>query len=239
MEKIITYETLSSFCHSNDKEINGEIKGIAISFSGLNHTKMGPESEEFAKRSAEKGIINISPYENPWAWMNRQAISFVDEIVDVLFEKYGLKENLPIVTMGGSMGGLSSLVYTRYAKRQPVLCATLCPVCDLPYHYTERPDLPRTLYSAFGNEDGKMEDILKKYSPYHLAKEMPDIDYILFLCDEDKAVNMQSHGEKFISRMKEENKSIKKYVLHGFDHCQIDHDHKEIWFEAIFDKIEK
>ena len=72
--------------------------------------------------------------------------------------------------------GKQYYVYTRYAAVTPVACVANCPVCDLPYHYTERPDLPRTLYSAFGDSDSEtLGDAMKKASPYHLAlkREMP------------------------------------------------------------------
>ena len=57
-------------------------------------------------------------------------------------------ENIPVVSTGGSMGGQSALVYCAYSKRTPVACVANCPVCDTVFHFTERPDLPRTLYSA-------------------------------------------------------------------------------------------
>lgn len=86
------------------------------------------EDTDEGKFYAENNILYVVPYQNPWAWMNSQTVDFTDEILDVLFEAYSLPENLPIASTGGSMGGLSALVYTAYAKRTPTVCAANCPV---------------------------------------------------------------------------------------------------------------
>ncbi len=153
--------------------------------------------------------------------MNAQAVAYTDEIIDVIFEKYGLPESTPVVSMGQSMGGLASLVYTRYAKRTPVGCIANCPVCDLVYHFTERPDLPRTIYSAFYNEPGELDDILKRYSPYHLAPEMPKVKYFIFHCGNDKAVNLGLHSERFVNAMRECGHDIEMEIIEGRGHCKL------------------
>jgi dipeptidyl aminopeptidase/acylaminoacyl peptidase len=169
---------------------------------------------------AEGGIIYVIPYYNPWSWMNRQAVAYTDEIVSVLCEKYGLSDNVKIVSTGGSMGGLSALVYCAYAKITPCACVASCPVCDLPFHFTERPDLPRTLYSAFGEYEGDMQSALRSCSPLHLVEKMPNIPYTIFHCEEDKAVNLEKHSEKFVSVMNEKRKIELKRV-HFRGHCDL------------------
>ena len=173
MNKIITYETIRSFAYVNAAICKKPIKGIVINFCGLNNKDMYDEDTNEGVYYGDEGVIYLHPYNNPWSWMNAQAIAYTDEIVDVLFEKYDLPKDTPVVSMGHSMGGLASLVYTKYSRRTPVACISNCPVCDLVYHFTERPDLPRTIYSAFWNEEGELNDILKRYSPFHLAPEMP------------------------------------------------------------------
>lgn len=220
MEKIINYENLRYFTYSNDKLCSGEINGIVISFFGLGNTSMFWEDTEEGIMFAKENIILLVPYNNPWAWMNRQSIDYTDEIVDVIINKYSLPDNIPIVSSGGSMGGLASLVYTRYAKRTPVACVSNCPVCDLPYHYTERPDLPRTLYSALANEEGTIADALEKYSPLHLADTMPDINYYIFHCTADKAVNKERHSDVFVEAMKKSHK-LTYNIVPDRGHCDL------------------
>ena len=221
MEKIINYENLRNFAYVNDKIVSGEIEGIVLDFFGLGCQAMYHEETEFGKYLAENNILLVVPYNNPWAWMNKQAVSYTDEILDVLFERYSLKENTPIVSSGGSMGGQSALVYTRYAKRTPVACITNCPVCDLVFHFTERVDLPRTLYSAFYNEDCTLEEALMSVSPYHLAGEMPNIEYHLFHCDRDGAVNIDKHSRVFVEKMKKQGRDIEFTVVEDRDHCDL------------------
>ena len=138
------------------------------------------------------------------------------------------------------MGGLSALVYTAYAKRTPTSCVASCPVCDLPYHYTERPDLPRTLYSAFFreiNEVGSVEAVLKTVSPLHLASEMPDIPYYLFHCDADKAVNKEQHSDRFVDAMKASGRTLTYHVIPGRGHCDIGDDMKELFREYVVKEL--
>ena len=158
MNKLITFENLSTFCYCNYNLCKLPVRGIVLSFRGLGSMKAftdeSPEVAEDAARYGEHGILYIKPNTNPWSWMNRQAVAVTDEILDVVFDHFKLPETTPIVSTGGSMGGQQALVYMLYAKRTPIACAVNCAVCDMPYHYTERPDLPRSMYSAFYEEEG-------------------------------------------------------------------------------------
>jgi dipeptidyl aminopeptidase/acylaminoacyl peptidase len=204
MEKLITYENLRRFAYSNDHPIKGEIKGIVLSFMGLGYASMRDADFADAKEYAEEGVIYVIPYTNPWSWMNRAAVALTDEIVEVLCEKYALGEDVRIVSTGLSMGGLSALTYCAYARITPVASVTNCPVCDLPYHFTERNDLPRTLYSAFFDYEGTMDQALRSASPVHLAAagKMPRIPYTILHCEEDTAVNLETHSEAFATAMR-------------------------------------
>ena len=221
MNKIITYETIRSVAYVNDNVCKKPIRGVVVNFCGLNNKDMFDEDTNEGVYYGEEGVLYVHPYNNPWSWMNAQAVAYTDEIIDVIFEKYALPESTPVISMGNSMGGLASLVYTRYAKRTPIACISNCPVCDLVYHFTERPDLPRTIYSAFWNEEGELNDILKKYSPVHLAPEMPDAKYYIFHCDKDKSVNLASHSQKFVAAMNECGKGVELEIIPDRGHCKL------------------
>ncbi len=221
MEKIITYETLRSFAYSNDRLIRGPIRGVVLSFFGLGGAQMFSDDPEEGVYFAGKNILYVVPYTDPWAWMNRQEVGYTDEILDILFAKYGLKDTVPIVSSGGSMGGLACLVYAGYAKRTPVSCVANCPVCDLVYHYQERPDLPRTLYSAFWNYEGDLNTALQSASPLHMVKTLPKIPYHLFHCDQDQAVNMEVHSVRFVTAMREAGHDITLDIVPGRGHCDL------------------
>jgi len=234
MEKIITYENLRNFAYSNDKIVKHPIRGIVLDFFGLGGQFMFDEDTDKGKFYAEHGFIFINPYHEPWAWMNRQAVDFTDEVVDVIFKEYNLDESTPVVASGGSMGGLSALIYTAHSKRTPKACVTNCPVCDLPYHYTERPDLPRTLYGAFGSYEGTLDEAMRKTSPLHLAEagEMPDVEYTVFHCIRDQLVNIDKHSEPFVKAMKE-NRRVTYYAMDTRWHCDLEGEMQEKYTAAI------
>ena len=229
----INYENLRKFCYSNDHLIKGEIKAIAIDFYGLGGQAMHHTDPHLGEKYARNGIILIFPYANPWGWMNKDEVNLTDEILDVLFDKYNLSNDIPIVSTGGSMGGLACIVYTKYAKRTPIGCVANCPVCDLPYHFTERVDLPRTLYSAFYSYEGDLDTALKSASPLHLIDTLPQkTEYIIFHCDKDRAVNINMHSEKFVDALAK-TRDVKFYIAKGRDHCDLGERLSEKYREEI------
>lgn len=231
MNKIINIDNLRRFAYVNDNACTRPIKGIVISFFGLGGSSMYNTDNEQGVYFGDRGILYVVPYTNPWAWMNRQAIEYTDEIIDLLVKEYDLAEDIPVVSTGGSMGGLAALVYTKYAKRTPVACVANCPVCDLPYHFTERDDLPRTLYSAFWHEEGDMEEVLKAYSPLHLVPQMPNVDYYIFHCEEDKAVNKGMHSDRFVSAMAENGARVIYHTVPKLGHCSLTVEMKNLYLE--------
>lgn len=239
MEKIITINNLRNFAYCNNQICIKPIKGMVVSFFGLGGATIFNEDTEEGCRYAEKGILYLVPYQNPWAWMNKQTVDYTDELIDVLFKEYNLPGDLPIISAGGSMGGLSALVYTTYAKRTPVACVANCPVCDLPYHFTERPDLPRTLYSAFATYEGTMEDALRSASPLHLVDNMPmKTNYYVFHCEEDKSVNKQKHSDRFVEKMLLKHK-VEYYLVPERGHCDLTEEMREKCNDCILKSVNK
>lgn len=239
MDKIITYDNLRRFAYSNDKICTKPIKGVIVGFFGLGDMTMYGEDPGNGVMYGQMGILYVVPYNNPWSWMNRQAVGYTDEVLDVLFKKYDLPDDLPIVSSGGSMGGQQSLVYSAYAKRPLVASVANCPPCDMLYHYTERRDLPRTMYSAFYNYDGTMENAIKSVSPVHLAAEgkMPKITYSVFHCDCDRMVNIDSHSRKLAAEMEKKGYDIHLYVSKDRDHCQLTDEMRELYTKCCVDPI--
>ncbi len=243
MNKLITFENLSTFCYCNYNLCKLPVRGIVLSFRGLGSMKAftdeSPEVAEDAARYGEHGILYIKPNTNPWSWMNRQAVAVTDEILDVVFDHFKLPETTPIVSTGGSMGGQQAMVYMLYAKRTPIACAVNCAVCDMPYHYTERPDLPRSMYSAFYEEEGDILEVLKQRSPIHLAEKLPRVPYYVFHCDKDTAVNMQMHSERFVAAMREAGQNVTFHIVPDRGHCSLTDEMKVLFAEYVCKEIEK
>lgn len=238
MEKLINAENLRNFAYTNAAICMRPIRGIVLSFFGLGGADMYFEETREGKFFAEKGILYIVPYTDPWAWMNPQSVQYTDEILDVVMAHEHLPADLPIVSTGGSMGGLAALVYTQKAKRMPVACVANCPVCDLPFHLTERPDLPRTLYSAFFHEDGTLEDALRRHSPLHLVDQMPKVDYFIFHCGQDQAVQKERHSDRLVQAMTPEF-SVTYHVVPDRGHCDLTPPMWELYFQYMCEAIEK
>lgn len=240
MENVITYENLRNFAYSNDDLIQGPIRGVILEFMGLNGSAMYDAHTERGIDLAARGIVLMIPYNNPWNWMNRQAVDFTDALLEALRAHYDLKADPPIVSTGGSMGGLCALVYARTARVTPIACVVNCPVCDLPFHYTERPDLPRTLLSAYQTEPyATLDEALKAHSPLHLAAELPDISYSLFHCLEDRMVDIRAHSERFVAAMRACGKHIQYFKVPGRDHCDLDEEARARYHHLAVESIER
>lgn len=232
----ITPDTLHHYAYTSANIISGEIKAIALDFHGLGCCWMKKEAGELEAELARHGILLIFPYYGPWSWMNSASVELVDTIIEVACEKYGLDaRTIPIVSSGGSMGGHSALIYTRYAKRTPRACVTNCPVCDLKFHATEREDLPRTIYLAFSGEDAGLESEIELHSAYHLAPLMPDIPYFVVHGDKDSAVNKQIHSDRFVERMREHKRRVEYLEVEGMEHCDLNGfpEAKRKYYDAI------
>ncbi len=237
MEKIINSSNVQMFAHTNEELIKGKIRGIMLSFHGLNNTTMVNEHAEPEMFCAENGILYVFPYYDPWGWMNVADVKYVDDVIDAIIEKFRLPDNIPIASTGGSMGGLSALVYTKYAKRTPVCCAANSPVCDLVTHYTERPDLPRTIYHAFSAYEGTLDEAMRSASPLHLVEELPNIPYYIVHGTADAAVNKGLHSDKFVAEMKKSGKDIVYDEVDGMRHCKLDFKHQARFYGFILSNL--
>ncbi len=234
MEKLMTWENIHNFAQINDAVCTQPVKGVLLWLNGLNFTRFLTEDDEDSVLYGERGILRIVPFYNPWGWMNDQAAACVDEILDVLFDHFGLSADTPIISTGSSMGGLAALTYMAKAKRTPIACLANCPVCDLPYHFTERADLPRTLYSAFWHYAGTMDEAMKTASPIHLVAEMPDAAYTLFHGDADKSVNKEIHSDRFVSAMRKAGRRVTYVEIPGRGHELLSGADKDYFDAEIF-----
>ncbi|MCW3059685.1 MAG: alpha/beta hydrolase [Capsulimonas sp.] len=201
------------------KSLRGPIRGVILSFAGLGGTAslkdwIGDQEREWASA----GGLVVFPYYSPWAWMNPQTVAFVDELLDAVFLKYGLPPQTPIVATGGSMGGHGALAYTMNSRHRVARCYALSPVCDLLYHYGERPDLPRTFHAAYQSYDDIQEALIAN-SPARQTDRMPRIPYLVIHGDRDDAVAKSRHSDVFAARMRAAGHDFIYIELPGVGHC--------------------
>ena len=217
----VTWETLPFFCHSNLEAVEGPVRGVVVEHHGLGCAWFDPDGQkDWRGDLARLGIAAVHPHCSPWSWMNDASVRLADRIVDCIAAHFGLPPDVRVCSTGGSMGGLGALVYARLSRRNVVAAVANCPVCDLPYHYTERPDLPRTLVSAFADAPD-FDAALRAHSPLHLVPEMPDIDWFVAHSTEDRAVNKERHSDRFVAAMREAGRRVEYAVSEGTGHCQL------------------
>lgn len=233
MKLPIHVQNVQDFAYTNEELLKNPPKGIILQFFGLGDCRRITEHSEYSMACAEKDLLLVFPYSNPWSWMNDLAVRTVDSIVTALLEKYQVS-SIPIISTGGSMGGLSCLIYPRYSRHPIAACAANCPVCDLPYHFTERPDLPRTIVSALAHYDMDFDQAMESLSPLHQVKNLPDIPYLIVHCEADKSVNLEKHSEKMVAAMRQAGKNLVYYSVPERGHCDLTPEYWDIYREFIF-----
>jgi len=202
----------------SEEWLSGPIRGVVTSFAGLGYAEMKylPTTEELGWARAE-GLV-VFPYYGPWCWMNRNARAFVDDLVDSIYKEYGLSDDVPLISTGGSMGGLSSLLFARYSRRPVKACLAVCPVCDPRASFNERPDVPRTILYAFRGYPEDLDSIFREHSPLEQVGDMPDIPYLLIHGFEDVAVAKRLHSDLMVAAMRARGMEVEYLEVPGMGH---------------------
>ena len=219
---VIRPDTLEQFAYTNLLLLRQKPRAAILHFHGLNATSLRTEPIAFERTCAEHNVLCIWPYYGPWSWMNLASVRYVDQVLEAACSRAGLSKDAPVLSTGGSMGGLSAIIYTRYARQTPTACFANCPVCDLPFHATERPDLPRTVYLAFAGYECGLEQALQMHSPLHQAQSLPDIPYYVVHGDGDTAVNKAMHSDRFVAALRSNGKRVTYIEVPGMAHCNLE-----------------
>lgn len=229
----ITRENLELFGHTNRPLLKGRARGIVVNFHGLGDGVMFSDYDNFDRRCAERGLIRLFPYYAPWSWLNKSGVRLTDGIISLLKEEAG--EDLPVVSMGDSMGGCSAIAYTYLGCHKIIACAANSPVCDLVYHYSERPDVPRSIYNALGGEEIPLKEAVERISPMHNIEKLPNIPFLIVHGDSDKDVNCEAHSSAFTDVARKQGSNIDLQIIPGMTHCDMPGEKWEEFFEFIFD----
>jgi len=88
----------------------------------------------------------------------------------------------------------------------------------VPYHSTERVDLPRTFWNAFYGYEEPVETVLQEHSPLAQASHMPDVSYLVVHGDADTAVNKEKHSDRFVAAMKAHKRRVDYVEVPGMGH---------------------
>ena len=204
-------------------QVNDEkpIKGVILSFHGLSCFPADFELCEERLHWFQNGWMIVTPYCGPWSWLNDNVISYINTLLDFVWEKYDLNDNLPVIYYGGSMGGYAALLYLLQGNRKASRCIAKYPVCDLEYHRDERDDVRRTLVSAFWNSQYQSWDALfAERSPLCRLSELPKIPYLFVHSENDTKVSKIHHSDVMVEKMRERGYDVTYLELSGYDHAE-------------------
>jgi dipeptidyl aminopeptidase/acylaminoacyl peptidase len=207
---------IRSFAFVGDSLLGSPVKSIVVDFPGLGSTEMKKELDTFESELAGKGALFLSPFVNPWNWMNEKTVDFVDYLCDILKRKFS--PNCKVVTKGYSMGGHSSLTYPMFSKHAVSAALAVCPVCDIHFHYSERPDLPRTFHDAYGSYDD-ISEVLKSRSPIYHIDKMQNCKYLIIHGCLDQAVSKKKHSDRLVPLMRTQGKTVAYIEDADMKHC--------------------
>ena len=209
---------LKSFAYVSEDYLNGPVKSVFINFPGLGGMEMKSSLDYSDIKMAHDGALFVYPFVNPWNWMNDKTVKFADEVMDIVLEKYKVGGNCPIIARGGSMGGYSVLAYAMFTKHKLTAVIANCPVTDIYFHKTERPDLPRTFHDAMGSYDD-ISEVLKDRSPSYHPEKLPACKYLIIHGANDKSVNKAAHSDKLVKLMKERKLDVTYVEDDKMAHC--------------------
>lgn len=195
---------ISDVCWLNTAFLKGNIRGAVVYFHGQGggiHPDSASSPVEIAL--GEAGFLLVYPYYGPWAWMNRQARVFTDELIDRIYREFELDDSLPLISMGQSMGGCASLLYCISGKRRPVGCCAIFPVCDTVHRFSQRnPATAAAMRHAFAGYPEPFESVLIEHSPLHQAEKMPRIPYLFIHGEADKDVDPIANSQCMTDKLK-------------------------------------
>lgn len=203
--------------HSGEA-VRGAVRGLMVRFPGLGSQQMRAHAEPGDLELGERGALVVEVFQDPWGWMNDHTRDLYDEVVARLRARHGLADGSPLLAVGGSMGGHAALTWCFRSRHRVTACQANCPVADLPHHYGERRDLPRTMHHAFGSYDDIAGELAAR-SPLHQVASLPDIPYQIVHGDRDTAVAKPAHSDRLVAAMRGRGLRVEYLEVPGMGHC--------------------
>lgn len=235
----MNWDNLEYFAFVNTDTLVGKPKGVVMDFHGFSDATMFEKSNEFARYMGKRGILYVFPYYSVWAWMSKASIAYIEEVIDVVWEHYGLDDDTPFVPQGGSMGGMTASMYCIMGKRKPVACAMNCPVSNLE-RISRSKAIRRSVYSAHILDERPIEKVIDELSPLNNVSKFPKIPYFAVYGSLDEGMNEEVASE-FETAMLGAGHDFKRITVEGMGHCNLFEfpDAFKTYLEFIADQILK
>ena len=238
MDKKFLAAHYDRFCCTNVELIPGEIRGIILYFNGLGHiVNPGPDMID-APAAAARNLLYITPYYNPWSWMNRETVAFVDLLVEIAMEQWKIPTDAPIGLYGGSMGGYSVFHYAAKSRHNVVAGDLNCPACNLEYEvYCNRNSILHTYYESSMAYCDDFDAYVRENSPINMIGILRKMPYRFAVGLKDTALEPSQHSFKMVSLRREAGfeVDVAEYPLAG--HCNIGADARRAEHEWLMSKM--
>lgn len=228
LRECITRDTLNYFARTNEMTLTGPVRGVVLEFPGLGGgscmggvDSVGPYTATYGLRCSQENILLAYVFTGPWSWMNDSAVRIADAVVDAIWDRYGLSDDVPLVSTGGSMGATGALLYARYAKRTPTACAANGPACDAMDIYKAHPDFTRTLLCAVAHYPCSFADAMASISPLRQLEHMPDIPYYIVHTGLDDVIPREKHSDLMAAGLRERGFDVTYHVVPDRGHCEL------------------
>ena len=216
--KYITPENLFDFAFVNTDCLKTPVRGVCVCFHGFTDDSTFDSSPEIARALGEAGIAWVYPYYSVWGWMGKESMEYCEQVLDAAWKLLGLEESTPLVASGGSMGGLTALMYCVKGKRPVIACAADSPVTDIWKYYDISAYSRRAILSAYIMEEGDLRALADGNSPLYNVYRLPDIPYFLLFGELDEHF-MKEHMPSMVSAMEERGLRFTLWVEKGMGHC--------------------
>lgn len=225
-------DNLSNYAFVNLDTIQKPIRGIVVNCHGFTDETTYSSSPRPGVDLGREGILYVFPYYSPWAWASDHAFAYIDEVLDVVWEMLDLPSDLPFLIAGGSMGGMTAMLYTLFGKRRVCAVACNCPVCDLRAILDNNPHVQRSVYYAYLDTERTIEEEIDRHNPILHVSEMPDIPYLMVSGQADLAVPEDRHAHPIKQAMEQAGKQAQFISVPAMTHCDLQ-SHEEYYLKYL------
>ncbi len=198
-----------------------KIRGVVVDCHGYSDIAVWKQSDDTAAFLGENGVLFVHPYYPYDCWGNDGCIAFIDDILRALYTGLNLDaDRVPLVMTGGSMGGMTALIYTLDGHYKPCAAAMNCPVTDMNrYFHTEHEY--NTIYTAYCQRGFDLQKEIDRHSPILRTADLPDIPYYIVGGERDKCVTVNEYIRPFAEKLRAEKSEVMCDVVADMGHCQI------------------
>ena len=245
-KSVINRDTLNYFARTNERMLTGPIRGVVLEFPGLGGGScmggidaVGENTSLYALRCAHENLLQAYVFTGPWSWMNRPAVEIADAVVDAIWERYSLSDDIPLLSTGGSMGGCGALLYARYSRHRVAACAANGPGCDMMALYKSHVDFARTIFNAVAFYDCDFDEALRSLSANEQVPYMPRIPYYIVHTSRDEVIPIEKHSDIFVRRMREAGHQVEYHVVPDRLHCDLESKDAYALFDWIIDTAKR